>query len=84
MIGMHPGEYIHAIFVDEMGMSQREISDKLGVSASTVSRILNSEMAVTADMALRLEEAFERSAESWLKMQMFYDLKKARSSRTAA
>ncbi|MBM1207279.1 HigA family addiction module antitoxin [Pseudomonas fragi] len=84
MIGMHPGEYIHEVFVEELGLSQRELAEKLGVSPSTVSRILSSDMAVSADMALKLEEAFERSAESWLKMQSIYDLKKARSARAAA
>jgi len=79
MIGMHPGEYINAVFVEDMKLSQRELADKLDVSPSTVSRILNSDMAVTAEMSLKLEKALGRSAESWLKMQMYYDLNKARA-----
>ena len=80
MIGMHPGEYIQEVFVEDKGLSQREIADKLRVSPSTVSRILKQEMAVSADMALRLEFGLGRSAESWLRMQSYYDLCKARES----
>ena len=83
MICMHPGEYINEVFIDGMGLTQRQLAEKLGVSTSTISRILNGEMAVSADMAVKMEEAFERSAESWLVMQSSYDLMKARKARAA-
>ena len=84
MIGMHPGEYIHEVFVEDMGLTQREIAEKLGISSSTVSRILGGNMSVTAEMALKLEQAFGRSAESWLKMQNLHDLKRLRAGSSAA
>lgn len=84
MIGMHPGEYINEVFVEDMGLSQRDIAEKLGVSTSTISRILGCTMAVTPEMAIKLEEAFGRSAESWLKMQNIHDLKKIRETLAAA
>lgn len=84
MIGMHPGEYISEVFVEGMRLSQREIAEKLGVSTSTVSRILGCTMAVTPEMAIKLEGALGRSAESWLKMQNIHDLKKLREASVAA
>jgi addiction module HigA family antidote len=81
---MHPGEYINEAFVEGMGLTQHQLAEKLGVSTSTISRILNGQMAVSADMAVKMEEVFERSAESWLAMQSSYDLMKAREARAAA
>lgn len=78
MIGMHPGEYMSVVFVEDMGLSQRAIADKLGMSPSTISRILSTKAPVTADTAIRMENAFGRSAESWMNMQTAYDLKIAR------
>jgi addiction module HigA family antidote len=46
----------------------------LGVSASTLSRVLNGESAISPEMALRLAKALGRSAESWLAMQSNHDL----------
>lgn len=55
-------------------MSGRELALKLGVAASTLSRVLNEASGVSPEMALRLSKALGRSAESWLTMQDNYDL----------
>jgi addiction module HigA family antidote len=51
---------------------------KLGVAASTLSRVLKGSSAVTPEMALRLSKALGRTPESWLSMQYNYDLWHAR------
>lgn len=84
MIAMHPGEYLREAIIDAGLSSQRELATKIGASESTVSRILSGEVAVTAEMALKLEGAFGRSAESWLKMQNTYDLTYLRERGTTA
>jgi addiction module HigA family antidote len=54
------------------------LAAKLGVSASTLSRVLNGSNGISSEMALRLSKALGRSAESWMLMQDHFDLWQAR------
>src|SRR5436190_2151507 len=74
----HPGEFIHRVYLEPNGISCRELAAKLGVAASTLSRILKGDSRITPEMALRLSKALGRSTESWLAMQDNYDLWLAR------
>lgn len=74
----HPGEFIEAVFLAPTGMSCRGLAKHLDVSASTVSRMIKGQSAITPDMALRLAKVLGRSAESWLLMQDQYALWQAR------
>lgn len=76
----HPGEFITGIYLEPNAISGRELALKLGVSPSTLSRVLNGSSRVTPEMALRLSKALGRSAESWLGMQDAHDLWIARQS----
>jgi antitoxin HigA-1 len=74
----HPGEFISDVYLEPNGLSGRELAATLGVSASTLSRILTGTSAVSPEMALRLSKALGRSAESWLTMQSNHDLWRAK------
>ena len=74
----HPGEFIAAVYLEPNGISGRELAGKLGVAASTLSRVLKGTSRITPEMALRLSKALGRSPESWLAMQDTYDLWVAR------
>ncbi len=74
----HPGEFITQVYLEPNGLSGRELALKLGVAASTLSRILKRSSAVTPEMALRLSKALGRTPETWLSMQYNYDLWHAR------
>lgn len=74
----HPGEFIADIYLEPNGISGRELSAKLDVAASTLSRILKGTSRVTPEMALRLSKAIGRSPESWLLLQDNHDLWLAR------
>ncbi len=74
----HPGEFITGIYLEPNGISGRELAEKLGVAASTLSRVLNGSSRVSPEMALRLAKALGRSPESWLTMQDAHDLWVAR------
>lgn len=74
----HPGEFIADVYLEPNGISGRELADKLGVAASTLSRVLNGTSRITPEMALRLAKAVGRSPESWLAMQDNHDLWVAR------
>jgi addiction module HigA family antidote len=74
----HPGEFITEVYLVPNSLSGRELAATLGVSASTLNRILTGTSAVSPEMALRLSKALGRSPESWLAMQSNYDLWQAR------
>ena len=74
----HPGEFITDVYLEPNHISGRELAMKLGVAASTLSRVLNGSNRVSPEMALRLSKALGRSPESWLAMQYNYDLWQAR------
>jgi addiction module HigA family antidote len=76
----HPGEFIREVYLEPFEMTGRQLSAKLGVSPSTLTRILNGRSGISSEMALRLSKALGRSPESWLTMQGHYDLWQARQS----
>ena len=76
----HPGEFIVSVYLEPNGIAGRELASKLGVSASTLNRVLTGKSGVSPEMALRLSKCLGRSPESWLAMQHGYDLWRARKN----
>lgn len=74
----HPGEFIAEVYLKPNDISGRELAISLGVSPSTLNRVLNGASGISPEMALRLSKVLGRSAESWLAMQTNYDLWQAR------
>jgi addiction module HigA family antidote len=74
----HPGMLIVDDYLKARNLSGRLLAKRLGVSASTLSRVLDGTSAISPEMALRLSKALGRSAESWLVLQNTYDLWQAR------
>ena len=74
----HPGEVLKEQIGD---MSVSKLAAHLGVSRVTLSRVLNCRAGISAEMSLRLSEAFGTSPDLWLKMQMNYDLWQASRGR---
>ncbi len=70
----HPGEFITEVYLEPFAVSGRTLAHHLGVSPSTLSRVLNGSNRVSPEMALRLSKALGRTAESWLAMQDAHDL----------
>ena len=77
---LHPGQFIKETYLDPYDISIRNLAESLGVSASTLTRVVNGQSGVSPEMALRLSKAVGRSPESWLAMQHNYDLWQARQS----
>jgi antitoxin HigA-1 len=63
------------------GLSVTEFAKRLGVSPVALSRVVNGRAAVSAELAIRLAAALGGSAESWLRMQVSYDLRQAQRRR---
>jgi antitoxin HigA-1 len=76
---IHPGEYIREA-LEGLGMTQAALAQALGVSATRISRLVREERPVTAELALRLGQAFGQSPQYWLNLQSDYDLKIAKAA----
>ncbi len=76
----HPGEVLRDGVFTDTGITVTDFADRLGVTRVTLSRVLNGKSGISADMALRLAAALGGSAESWLNMQITYDLWQAEKS----
>jgi addiction module HigA family antidote len=70
----HPGEVLREYLEKRSGT---KAAQHLGVTRVALSRILNGASGISADMALRLSEAFGTSPELWTGMQSQYDLWRA-------
>ena len=75
----HPGEVLQDTVLAQMTVT--EFAKRLGVSRVALSRVVNGRAAVSAELAIRLAAALGGSAESWLNMQMAYDLWHAQKKR---
>ena len=76
----HPGEFISGVYLNPNGISGRGLASKLGVSPSTLNRVLTGRSSISPEMALRLSKCLGRTPESWLAMQHGFDLWQARKS----
>jgi addiction module HigA family antidote len=57
-----------------LGLTVTAAAEGLGVSRRTLSAVLNGHAGVSPDMPVRLSKSFGRSPESWLQLQLQYDL----------
>ena len=76
----HPGEFIREVYLKPNGITGRQLAAKLGVSPSTLNRVLKGDSGISPEMALRLSKALGRSPESWMAMQDNRDLWQARQT----
>lgn len=76
----HPGEIIRELCLKPLGLTVTQAAEGLGVTRKTLSLLLNGHSGVSPEMAVRLSQAFGRSAESWLQLQVQYDLAQLRES----
>lgn len=78
----HPGEILaDTVLRNDGGITITEFARRLGVSRVALSRVVNGRAAVSAELAIRLAAALGGSAESWLGMQIAYDLWHAQKKR---
>ncbi len=75
---IHAGEWLKSEIVDAHGVSINDLAEAFGVSRQTISAVLNGRTALTAEMAIRFENAFGVKAETLMRMQCRHDLAKAR------
>ena len=74
----HPGGIVRRQCLEPLNLSVTAAASHLGVSRQSLSSLVNERAGVSVDMAIRLTKAFGSTPETWLGMQMAYDLWQAR------
>jgi addiction module HigA family antidote len=74
---IHPGEILREEFLLPLGMSAHALAMALRVPAPRINDLARERRGVTPDTALRLARYFGGDAESWLALQLAYDLRVA-------
>ncbi len=70
----HPGAIFREDLLPELGITQTELANRLGVSRLTVSEFLHEKRSLSADLAIRIGRLTSTTPESWLRMQASLDL----------
>ena len=78
MTPIHPGEILRSEFLDELGITPYALAKNTGIDKGNLSRIINGKSAISADTALRLGQFFGTSPNSWMNLQVRYDLEIAK------
>ena len=76
----HPGHLLKNE-LEELGLSVAAAAEGLGVTRQQLYNVINGKSAVTPEMAVRLEKGIGSTADTWLRMQMAYDLAQVRLRR---
>ncbi len=75
----HPGAVLaDTVLRKDGGLTVSALARLLCVSRVSLSRVVNCRAAMSAELAIRLAAALGGSAESWLTMQVAYDLARAK------
>jgi addiction module HigA family antidote len=77
---IHPGEILLEDFMKPLGISINRLARDLDVPPNRIGAIVNGTRSITADTALRLGTYFGVSPETWLGLQVDYDLRVIRQS----
>lgn len=73
----HPGETVRYDCLEALNMTVTQGAKALGVTRQALNNLVNGKSGVSPEMAIRLSKAFGSSAETWLRMQLDYDLAQA-------
>ena len=74
----HPGLIVRHDCLEPLGLAVTAAAKALGVSRQALNNLLNGKSGISPEMAVRLAKAFGSSAETWLGIQLDYDLAQVR------
>ncbi len=75
----HPGGIVRRQCLEPLGLLATEAAKGFGVTRQAMSDLVNQRAGVSPDMAIRLSKAFGSAPETWLGLQMAYDVWQARA-----
>ena len=75
---VHPGQIVRHDCLEPLGLSVTEGAKVLRITQQALNNLVNGRAGISPEMAIRLSKAFGSTAETWLQMQLAYDLAQAR------
>ena len=75
---VHPGRIVRHDCLEPLSLTVTEGAKVLGVTRQTLNNIIHEKSGISPEMAIRLSKAFGSTPETWLRMQLAYDLARAR------
>ena len=75
---VHPGAIVREDCLKPLDLTVTEGANRLGVGRQTLSNLVNEKASVSIEMAYRLSKAFGSTPETWLGMQLAFDLARSR------
>jgi addiction module HigA family antidote len=76
----HPGRCIRHDCLEPLRLSVTAGAKVLGVTRQALNKVVNGKSSIGPEMAIRLTKAFGGTAETWLRMQLAYDLAAVRKN----
>ncbi len=76
----HPGETIKEDCIEYLGLTMAQAAQHLQIEEALLASVCACETPITADLAIRFEQAFGSTADTWLRLQNAYDLAQARKA----
>jgi len=73
----HPGELLREDVLVPLGLEVTDAAQRLGMSRTTLSRVINGRAGISPDLAIRLERAGVSTAHFWMALQANYELARA-------
>ena len=74
-VAFHPGYYVKQM-MDDMEINQNELAKRLDTTPKTVSELINGNVNLSGDIAIKLAAMFGTSTELWLNLDKAYNEKK--------
>lgn len=75
----HPGTILKEEFLDPLGLTAYKVAKRTGISESTLSKIIKGKLNISSVNGLKLARFFGLSDDYFGRIQMQYDLDKART-----
>ena len=72
-----PGEVLGE-YLDSLGMTQRDLSARTGLTPKTINEIIQGKAPITAETALKLERVLGRPAHFWQNLESLYQAARER------
>ena len=77
----HPGELLREDVLSPLGIEVTEAAQRLGMSRTTLSRVIHGRAGISPDLAVRLERAGVGTARFWMTLQSKCELAQAEQRR---
>jgi antitoxin HigA-1 len=68
--------------LDTLNLKISEAAAALGVTRQQLYKVVNGQSAISAEMAVRLEQVIGSTADHWLRLQAAYDLAQVRLTKS--